>query len=308
MNIVAVMNYKGGVGKTTMTANIGVALAAKGKRVLLLDIDPQASLTFSFCSPASWQKSLADKLTIKQWFDKLTKGEVSSLVPLRLRLPEVEKRITGSGDLNLIASHLGLINVDLELAGQLSGGTVAAMRTSYLKIHSQLRRAIQELEAYYDFVLVDCPPNFNIVTKNAIIASNSILIPAKPDYLSTLGIDYLQRSVNELVKEYNDVATGSTEHTPISPRMLGVVFTMVQYYGNAPIAAQLQFIEQVRQIPGMSCFKTYVRLNNTRFGESGQDGFPLVLSTSSEPLSRTIITELNVLTDEFLAVVANTGG
>lgn len=308
MNIVAVMNYKGGVGKTTTTANLGAALALKGKRVLLLDVDPQASLTFSFCDPADWEKDLASKYTIKQWFDKLAKGEVSSLEPLCLRLPKVDEKIKKGGRLNLIASHLGLINVDLELAGQLTGGTMAAMRASYLKTHSRLRSSLKDLEANYDFVLIDCPPNFNIVTKNAIIASDSILIPARPDYLSTLGIDYLQRSVNDLVKDYNEMAHGSEEHKPIAPRMLGVVFTMVQYHGGVPIAAQLQFMDQVCQIPKMTTFKTRVRLNNTKFGESGQDGLPLVLSADSEPLGKTIIAELHQLADEFLNAVAKQGG
>ena len=58
----------------------------------------------------------------------------------------------------------------------------------------------------YDIVLIDCPPNFNIVTKTAIVASNYILVPARPDYLSTMGIDYLIRSVNELIDDYNEFA------------------------------------------------------------------------------------------------------
>lgn len=309
MNIVAVMNYKGGVGKTTTTANLGAALALKGKRVLLLDVDPQASLTFSFCDPADWEKDLASKYTIKQWFDRLAKGEASSLETLCLRLSKVDEKLKKGGRLNLIASHLGLINVDLELAGQLTGGTMAAMRASYLKTHTRLRSSLKELEANYDFVLIDCPPNFNIVTKNAIIASDSILIPARPDYLSTLGIEYLQRSVNELVKDYNEMASGSDEHKLIAPRMLGVVFTMVQYHAGGPITAQLTFMDQVRRSENpIPTFKTYVRLNNTKFGESGQDGLPLVLSADSEPLGKTIIAELNQLADEFLNTVGKQGG
>jgi len=271
-------------------------------------LTPQASLTFSFCDPDDWQKELADKFTIKQWFDKLAKGEVSKLNSLCLRLPLIEQRIRNGGRLDLIASHLGLINVDLELAGQLTGGTMAAMRTSYLKIHSRLRGSLKELEPDYDFILIDCPPNFNIVTKNAIIASDSMLVPARPDYLSTLGIDYLQRSVRGLINEYNEMATGSEGYRTVAPQMLGVVFTMVQYHNNGPISTQRQFMDQVRQIDGMPAFKTFVRLNNTKFGESGQNGLPLVLSQDRDPLGKTIIAELHQLADEFLAALSRQGG
>lgn len=91
----------------------------------------------------------------------------------------------------------------------------------------------------YDFVLIDCPPNFNIVTRNAIASSEYILVPAKPDYLSTLGIDYLQRNLTEFVAEFNEFANAvaDDEVDEIDPIILGVYFTMVQYKNGIPISA-----------------------------------------------------------------------
>ncbi len=74
MNVVSVINYKGGVGKTTTTANLAAELAWRGKRVLLLDLDAQASLTFSFVRPDYWQDHLATDKTIKSWFDSFSSG------------------------------------------------------------------------------------------------------------------------------------------------------------------------------------------------------------------------------------------
>jgi chromosome partitioning protein len=75
MQIISVMNYKGGVGKTTVTANIAGELAFRGRKVLLVDMDAQASLTFSFVTPDFWDQNLKEKKTIKNWFDCISRGE-----------------------------------------------------------------------------------------------------------------------------------------------------------------------------------------------------------------------------------------
>src|SRR5262249_61931451 len=80
-SVVSVINYKGGVGKTTLTANIGADLAARGRRVLLVDLDPQASLTFSFYRPSEWEEQLAGGRTVLHWFDSYPTTGVAD--PLR---------------------------------------------------------------------------------------------------------------------------------------------------------------------------------------------------------------------------------
>ena len=134
MQVTAVMNYKGGVGKTSVTANLAAELAWLGYHVLLLDMDAQASLTFSFLKPEVWQREYANTKTIKRWFDSITQQEVFSLKSLIITPEPVNSAISKSekgGRLDLIASNLGLINVDLELATQLGGATLNQTKISH---------------------------------------------------------------------------------------------------------------------------------------------------------------------------------
>ena len=188
MPVISVINYKGGVGKTTVTANLAAELAWRGKRVLLIDLDAQASLTFSFVKPDYWQKELEANRTIKAWFDSFRRDDRTvSLEDLAFQPQPVSARLQGDGEIHLIASHLGLINVDLELASQLGGGTPEGFKESFLRVHLRLRNGLAAFTDQFDLVLIDCPPSFNVVTKTAIVASDYLLIPAKPDYFVDLG-------------------------------------------------------------------------------------------------------------------------
>ncbi|MBB5871896.1 chromosome partitioning protein [Allocatelliglobosispora scoriae] len=302
MKIVSVINYKGGVGKTTLTANLGAELAYRGKKVLLIDLDPQASLTFSFFTPEYWTKSLADKKTIKQWFDSYDTGPspltLNTLIaePARAKNRGVE---ANGGLLHIIPSHLGLINVDLELAAELSGTSLKQSKMKYLRVHRRLAEGLNEQPfEEYDIVLIDCPPNFNVVTKTAIVASDSILIPAKADYLSTLGIDYLQRNLNQLVGDYNEYAKLETgkQSDVINPQILGVVFTMLQIYGGQPISALRPYISQTKAL-GVPVFDSFIRENKTFFTDAPRSGVPVVLH--GEPNFKHIVEELEELVSEF---------
>jgi chromosome partitioning protein len=247
MKIVSVINYKGGVGKTALTANLAAELAWHDKRVLMLDLDPQTSLTFSFILPDIWERDFSGAptltgtsspdRTIKAWlesFDGRPPVDLASLI----HTPErAQRRLQGKGRLDLISSHLGLINVDLELATSLAGGTLAQVKINFITLHTRLARGLSSIDqSAYDLVLIDCPPNFNIITKMAIIACDYILVPARPDFLSTLGIDYLIRNVNQLITDFNDFAgmRHGDQVNPIDPKVLGVVFTMIQEYGGQP--------------------------------------------------------------------------
>ena len=278
MSVIATMNYKGGVGKTTTTANIAAELAFRNKNVLLLDLDPQASLTFSFVTPDYWRDELKDDRTIKSWFESQDEGRpilLEDLVIEPSKVTEVIVRYGKSGHIGLIASHLGLLNVDLELATQLGGASPQQNAKNYLKIHDRLRIGLSAITKDYDVVLVDCPPNFNIATKAAIVASDYVLVPAKPDYLSTLGIDYLIRNLEELKQVFNFYA-GQIEASKIDPKILGVVFTMVQVYGGQPISTQRQYINEVRQLD-VPVMDQWIRTNNTQYAEAPQYGVPVVL-------------------------------
>ncbi len=304
MEIVAVINYKGGVGKTTVTSNLAANLAWRGKNVLILDMDAQSSLTFSFVTPDYWDKSLKDTKTIKNWFDCISQGNPTMPLYDLVINPDVVNSFLKSnektGNIDLISSHLGLINVDLELATLLGGASPTQTQKKYLKVHGKLREELKTLseEMNYDIVLIDCPPNFNIVTKNALIASDKILIPAKPDYLSTLGIDYLKKSVDSLINDFNHYASTDEIHIEVNPELIGVVFTMIQILSGEPISIQRQYIEQTRKLD-VPVFNSKFRDNKTMFADAPRDGMPVVLKSYSNKTYSDIVTEIKEFVDEF---------
>ena len=300
MRTLAVINYKGGVGKTTLTLNIAAELAySHQQRVLLIDLDPQASLTFAIVPVDVWRSELESKKTIKGWYDSFIRtgtecplGEVLYSPP-HLRFTE--------GSVDLIASHLGLINVDLELATKLGGASFSQMTHNYLRVFSRLRTGLAESQVQdkYDVVLIDCPPNFNIVTKTALVSSDAYLVPAKPDYLSTLGIDQLQTHVRHLTEDYNRFQReqGPEDYRPINPAMLGVVFTMVRYYNKEPIQDQKEYIAAIQR-QGHPILTHMVRENNRFYARRTDGTLPLVLQQTSETGFLEIRTELEELTAE----------
>lgn len=306
MDIVAVINYKGGVGKTTTTANLAAQLAWTGKNVLMIDLDPQASLTFSFIQPDVWKANLSEARTIKRWFDTVSEGDelnMNDLLFEQLYVNRVLRQKGGSGRLALIPSHLGLINVDLELATHLGAASLAQGKRNYVRVHGRLARGLESLDQdAFDVVLIDCPPNFNIVTKTAIVASHQVLVPAKPDYLSTLGITYLQRNLDALVRDFNDYAAAEVGDAvdEINPQILGVIFTMVQFYRQVPIAAHRGYMNQIRALETrVPVFDIYVRENKTAFGEAPERLLPVVLRRYTGSTYTNIVDELERLTTEF---------
>lgn len=302
VKVVSVINYKGGVGKTSLTANLAAELAFRGKRILLIDLDAQASLTFSLITPDEWNDSYAEAQTIKSWFDSFEKGSPIDLSSIVHSPQRINSRLgSNGGKIDAIYSHLGLINVDLELATSLGGATLAQAKKNFIAVHRRLTDGLKELaDKSYDLVLIDCPPNFNIVTKTAIIASDYILVPARPDYLSTLGIEYLIRSVRSLVKDYNDFASldGGEHVEGISPKILGVVFTMIQEYGGQAMAAQRAFMGK-HQTAGLKVYSSYVKRNDTLFADAPQYGVPVVLNTYTSGTHQSVVDGLEGVTTEF---------
>ncbi|MFE3173674.1 ParA family protein [Amycolatopsis sp. NPDC059090] len=299
----AVMNYKGGVGKTTLTANLGAVAARRGFRVLLLDLDPQTNLTFSFFSIDEWHNRLKDGRTIRKWYDTEVPGKDISLADLIVTPERVNKTFRDSeGRLDLISSHLGLIDIDLELAARLGGTTtIDGSKRKFLDLHSCLRDALKKADfPGYDLVLIDCAPNFGLVTKTAIVASDRILVPAKADYLSTLGLDYLVGNCANLVEQFNDYVNhkgGNADYRPIRPQFLGVVFTMVQIYSQQVTAAQQMYIQEVLENSEVPVLENKIRNSPRHFSDSGEGGIPaMVRGSGSDEVTR----EFDQLADEVL--------
>ncbi|MDQ0252959.1 chromosome partitioning protein [Evansella vedderi] len=302
--IFSVINYKGGVGKTTVTANVAVELARRGKKVLLIDLDPQTNLTFSFIKVDEWKQDFQDR-TIKKWFDAFIDNDqelnLHDLVIRPFRVNERLRELKSLGTVDLISSHLGLINVDLELSAKLWGGSERTNRRNFLVVYTRLKEGIKQLENQgYDYIFVDCPPNFNVVTKTSIVASNQLLIPARPDYLSTIGIEQLQKHVRELIVDYNNKLAKdhlSGEFEEIAPVVAGVIFTMVEKRNNEPISALRHYIHQVKGLD-IPTFDTVVRENKTAYANAPEEGIPVVLQPLSGDTYGKILLELKQLTNE----------
>ncbi|TWG07863.1 chromosome partitioning protein [Saccharopolyspora dendranthemae] len=309
VRVVAVMNYKGGVGKTTLTANLGAVAASRGLRVLLIDLDPQTNLTFSFFSIDEWHDRIKDSHTIKQWYEGDMPGREVSLADLVVTPEAVNEQLgSATGRLDLISSHLGLIDVDLKLAALLGGTTtLASSQQRFLELHDCLRRELaDERLSDYDLVLFDCAPNFGLVTKTAIVASERILVPAKADYLSTLGLTYLEGNCRKLVREFNDFAGygGKGEHGPINPEFLGVVFTMVQIYSQRVTAAHQNYIDEAQVNSGVPVLESTIRNSTRHFAGEPEKAVPPMLSA---PGSDEVVQEFERLTDEVLDSLSLTG-
>ncbi len=301
MHVVSVINYKGGVGKTTITANLSAELAQRGYNVLMIDLDPQANLTFSFMKPEIWALDYSDARTIKNWFESFENQKIQDLAGLIFSPKKVRKILKNNGRLDLIASHLDLINIDLELAHELGGSSLKQVKKNFLKVHRRLSAGIEKLEeGRYDIIIIDCPPNFNIVTKTAIVASSHLLIPARPDYLSTIGIEYSIRNFKSLLRDYNEYVSMDDEDSEgkISPEILGVIFNMAPMHDGKPIAVSRLHISQTRQM-GLPVFEALIGETKDLFSETVQYGVPVALMDSRSSAVKNLVNEIGKFVSEF---------
>ncbi|NUT36408.1 MAG: ParA family protein [Hamadaea sp.] len=298
--VVSVINYKGGVGKTTLTANIGAELAHRGRRILLIDVDPQASLTFCFYTAAQWESDIQDVGSALQWIGPLLGGGEPEPLERFVRTPSRVNEVVSANDgrLDLVASHLGLIDADQDLATELGGSRAQVRSPNFLRVHRVIADALATPAfADYDVVVIDCPPNFGMMTRAAIVASEWILVPARPDYLSTLGIDYLRGRLSELVDDHNRAAAlAGRPAADIAPEILGVVVNMVQYAGAQPILAHQEAIRGLDALE-IKVFEQRIRQSNTLFGGAGES-LPAVLAPNG---NAAVQYELQQLASEFSA-------
>ena len=304
MKTASVINFKGGVGKTTLTANLGAYAASKGYRVLLIDLDPQNNLTFNFMTRAEWESKLSQNKTIKNFFEPVVEGKESpSLRPL------IIKKTFGDVRLDLITSHINLIGIDIKLSNLLGGDDEKAVAENYMKTISCLKPALSTLEYQYDLVLIDCPVNFNFTVKSALYASDYYIAPTKLDAMSSEGIYLLGRlidSCRDECREYINKLEGSS-YSPLSLKMLGVVPMMAHVAkGKTLIEAETGFFHKLEG--DYEVFPQFIRDNTTIFGAELKDKsgnvVPAVLAYAGLlgglSIKSTIIHELQLLCDQIL--------
>jgi chromosome partitioning protein len=300
MRVVSVINFKGGVGKTTLTANLGAELARRGQRVLVVDLDPQSSLTYSFYAPDVAAGRIPPDRSIKAWYDSFERGVPQRQLSECVVIPSsVNQKVSEYGGfLGLVPSTMSLIDHELSMLANVGLRGVAPGQELF-RLRRALSSALRDAAlGSYDIALIDCAPNFNIVTQSAIVASDDILVPSRPDYLSTLGITSLFHNVGRLVETYNQqTAEFSPGTSIINPIPLGIVFTMVQYRSVNPINAHTHYMDLTsRRNPHIPIFATSIR-ENVAFGAENPDGIPVILRLRPQDK---IYVELMALAAEFL--------
>ena len=172
VRILSIANQKGGVGKTTTSINLAASLAAYKKRVLLVDLDPQGNTTMgSGIDKQTCESSVYDVLTEKK---------------------SIEDCIVTSetGKYHLLAANADLVAAEVELIQEIGRET-------------RLRYALERVSDRYDYVIIDCPPSLNMLTVNALVASEGVLIPMQCEYYALEGLSALNNTIRQIAKLIN---------------------------------------------------------------------------------------------------------
>ncbi|BAJ49900.1 cobyrinic acid a,c-diamide synthase [Candidatus Caldarchaeum subterraneum] len=285
--VVSFINYKGGVGKTTLAVEIAAALAYhRGKKVLLVDADPQTNATFYLISEEDWDVWQKNKGTLKNIFDNYLEGRDTDINELIIKDLEVSSR---TPNLHLLPSHIELIHIDLKLAG-ISG-------SRGIRAKGLLKKALEKVKQNYDYVIIDCPPNLNLVTQNSIVASDSFIIVLKPEFLSTIGIALILRVINDIVREINDEfqSFGFREEFT-GPEFSGMIFNFVKYLSGGTRSQEVVINEVKRQYPG-KVFKSFLS-ESVKLAERPVEKIPISISGLAS--DRNYENQLKSIVEEFL--------
>jgi len=202
MKIIAVTNQKGGTGKTTSTINIGAGLSRLGQRVLLIDLDPQANLSFSL--------GLPDPGALPNVYQLLT-GQIA-----------LSRAVLDINGLGLIRSSPLLVNLETDLASHKNKATL-------------LQQALAS-PLDWDYILLDCPPSSGLITLNALTAAQELYVPVQAEFLALQGMSKLLETIEQVRQDYNPslllagiIATRYDQRRVLNREVIG---SLSEHFGN----------------------------------------------------------------------------
>ncbi len=248
--IISLVNQKGGVGKTTTSINLSAALGALGKKVLLIDLDPQGNAT----TGVGLNKSDLEYSV----YDVFSRTKRASEVILK----------TGFENLYIIPSTLHLAGINIELIDK--GRDNPEFQRSY-----QMKYALEEIKDDFDYIIIDCPPSLELITTNALTASNSVIIPVQCEFYALQGITQLLNSIMLVQRKLNP-----------SLRLEGVLLTMFSSKANLSI----EVIEEIQSYFKDKVYTTIIpRL--VRLAEAPSHGKPIL---AYDPKSKGSLAYMNL--------------
>ena len=222
MRVMAVLNQKGGVGKTTAAVNLGAGLGLLGRKVLLIDADPQAHLTCSLLGPTATKQP--------------------DLLALLRKKARLEQAVILKGQLGIIASGLELSGADTEFAAAPGRETL-------------LRELLHGLSGW-DFVIIDCPPNLGLLTLMSLVAANEIFIPMLPEFLALQSLGVLLGTVEVVQRRFNpELEIAAVALNRFSPRKrLGreVLQRLREHFGESVYFPKVRESVALAEAPGFA--------------------------------------------------------
>ncbi|WOP19298.1 ParA family protein [Raineyella sp. LH-20] len=274
-HIISILNMKGGVGKTTTTVMLGEFLAGEhGKKVLLVDMDPQISLSITMLGERQWGLvNDAQRTLVPMFRDALDAGRRERRFDVFSAVQRNASNVKAIADVDLLPSSYDVIPLQRHLA------VMSVAKRGTVKAWDILGPGIAPILDDYDYVLIDCPPSLEVMTMNALRISEGYVIPTIPDVLSTYGIPLIQEQVIDFAAEVG--------MTP--PAELGVIVT--KHLKNSPVhrgqLARLRnshnvpellspWVPETSKIAGAAEHQPYATLK-TKYGQAN---FPALLELS----------------------------
>jgi cellulose biosynthesis protein BcsQ len=228
--VIATVNMKGGVGKTTLTVNLASCLAKiHRKKVLVIDLDTQISATLSMISPAEFAKCRKDNRTLRNLVSQAIAqygqpvGDEAEQRPYQIKdlvMPHVCK-VQG---LDLLAGDIDLYDEFLVSEMLYNRSLLYQEKQTFQQTWSNfeqtlIKNIIESAMKSYDFIILDCAPGYNLITRSSLVASDFYLMPARPEPLSVVGIQLLERRIEKLREVYRN-------DNSVNIQLLGIVFSL----------------------------------------------------------------------------------